>query len=111
MMAAQEQYNVPPQAKSPDHYARKVYCPKCRARLMDIHAKDLEYKAMLARMGDRLSFDFSMKCPKCGSIVGISFERTPAVIHFRTAWGPPPDWGLPLPTPYRVVLLEEGVGA
>lgn len=110
-MTVQERHNVPPRSKAPDHYVRKVYCPKCRARLMDIQAKDLEYRAMLAHMGNRLSFDFCMKCPKCGSIVGISFARNPAGIHFRTASGPPPDWSLPLPTPYRVILLEEGVGA
>ena len=70
-----ENTKIASRVKSSDRYDRKVHCPQCRARLMDIHADDLEYKAVLAQIGSRMSFDFSVKCPKCRSLVGISFEH------------------------------------
>ena len=92
-------------AEETDHHDRKVHCPNCRARLMDIHAKDLEYKAVLAQIGSRMTMDFSMKCPKCKSVVGISFERTEATLYFRMNYGIEPPKALAIPTPYRVILL------
>lgn len=109
-MTVQEQHNVPPQPKVPDHYARKVHCPKCRARLMDVQAKDLGYSATLVRMGDKPTFDFSMKCPKCGSIVGISFARDSA-IHYRTVPVPPSGLTCSHPAWYQMVFLAGSVKA
>ena len=90
-----------------DHHDRKVHCPNCRARLMDIVADDLEYKAVLAQFGGRRSMDFSMKCPKCKSIVGISFERQQRLFFYMSAGAVPPPYAFTEPTPYRVILLSE----
>ncbi len=100
-------------AKTPDHYERKVHCPKCRARLMDIHAEDIEYKSVLAQIGQQMTFDFSMKCPKCRSIVGISFDRIAPKVAFRTVGNRRPQVDLVCsdPMPYRIILLNEEVGA
>jgi len=88
-----------------DRYYPKVYCPKCDARLMDIRSDNLEYKAVVEQMGNRDQFDFSMKCPKCKSIVGIAFERKRANISFRTEHGVPVPVIKAAPTPYQIVIL------
>ena len=72
-----------------DRYYPKVHCPQCDARLLDIRSDDLEYRAVIEQMGNRNQFDFSTKCPKCKSIVGITFERKRARIKFRTTPGIP----------------------
>ena len=95
--------------RSGDH-GRKVACPQCRARLFDINPENWDYKAIVMRMGDRMSFDIAEKCPKCKALVGISLERKQAPLMFRTVGNQPPVV-FTLPTPYRVVLLEEGAGA
>ena len=80
---------------------------------MDVHADDIEYKAVLAQIGRKVTFDFSVKCPKCKSIVGISCERVSAPVVFRTAH----DYQVPVemvysdPIPYRGILPDEEVGA
>ena len=40
-----------------DEHARKVACPQCRARLFDINPDNWEYKAIVMRMGDRMTMD------------------------------------------------------
>ena len=96
-----------------DEHARKVACPQCRARLFDINPDNWEYKAIVMRMGDRMTMDIMEKCPKCKALVGISLERKQAQLKFRTVSNQPPVGvrSLSLPMPCRVVLLEEGAGA
>lgn len=61
--------------KTADHYLRKVNCPQCRARLMDIHSERLKHSTSLLINENVLELDFSIKCPKCKSVIGIAFER------------------------------------
>jgi len=88
-----------------DRYYPKVRCPKCDARLLDIRSDDLEYKAVIEQMGNREQFDFSTKCPRCKSIVGIAFSRKQAQVSFRMAPGVPAPVIRTSPMPYQVVLL------
>ena len=97
-------------AKRFDEHLRKVACPQCRARLFDINPDNWDYKAIVMRMGDRTSFDIAEKCPKCKALVGISLERKRAPLMFRTVDNRQPAV-FTMPTPYRVVLLEESTGA
>lgn len=62
--------------KTIDHYFRKVNCPQCRVRLMDIHSQSLKHSAALLSSDNMLEHDFSIKCPKCKSVIGITFERS-----------------------------------
>ena len=100
-------------AKRFDEHLRKVACPQCRARLFDINPDNWEYKAIVMRMGDRISFDIAEKCPKCKALVGISLERKQSQLKFRTVSNQPPvgAQSFSLPMPFRVILLEEGAGA
>ena len=100
-------------AKRFDEHLRKVACPQCRARLFDINPNNWDYKAIVMRMGDRTSFDIAEKCPKCKALVGISLESKQTQLKFRTVSNQPPVGvqSFSLPTPYRVILLEEGAGA
>ena len=97
-------------AKRFDEHLRKVACPQCRARLFDINPDNREYKAIVMRMGDRMTMDIMEKCPKCKALVGISLERKQ---KFRTVSNQPPTGvqSFSLPIPYRVILLEEGADA
>ena len=88
-----------------DRYSPKVHCPQCDARLLDIRSDDLEYRAVIEQMGNRNQFDFSTKCPKCKSIVGITFERKQAQIKFRTAFGVPAPVIKTAPMPQRIVII------
>lgn len=86
-------------------YYPKVHCPQCDARLLDIRSDDLEYRAVIEQMGSRDQFDFSTKCPKCKSIVGITFERKQAQISFRMAPGVPAPVLKTEPTPTRIAII------
>jgi len=97
--------------KSEDRYRPKVYCPKCRARLMDICQSDLYYQAVLAGMGDKITWDFAMKCPKCNSMVGISFERAAPRLMYRRTDHTEVVKAYALPMPYHEVILSEPVGS
>ena len=97
-------------AKRFDEHGRKVACPQCRARLFDINPDNWEYKAIVMRMGDRMTMDIMEKCPKCKALVGISLERKRAPLMFRTVDNRQPAV-FTMPTPYRVVWLEESTGA
>ena len=97
-------------AKRFDEHGRKVACRQCRARLFDINPDNWEYKAIVMRMGDRMTMDIMEKCPKCKALVGISLERKRAPLMFRTVDNRQPAV-FTMPTPYRVVLLEESTGA
>ena len=88
-----------------DRYYPKVHCPQCNARLLDIRSDDLEYSAIIEQMGNRDQFDFSIKCPKCKSIVGITFERRQAQIKFRTASGVPAPVMKTAPMPQRIAII------
>lgn len=61
--------------KTRDHYLKKLYCPQCRGRLMDIHSNRLKYSASLLGYDNILEHDVSIKCPKCKSVIGIILER------------------------------------
>ena len=88
-----------------DRYYPKVHCPQCDARLLDIRSDDLEYRAVIEQMGNRDQFDFSTKCPKCKSIVGITFERKRAQIKFRTTPGIPAPVIKTAPMPQRIAII------
>lgn len=90
---------------STDRYYPKVHCPQCDARLLDIRSDDLEYRAVIEQMGSRDQFDFSTKCPKCKSIVGITFERKQAQIKYRMASGVPAPIIQTAPMPQEVKIL------
>ena len=92
-------------------HTRKVLCPQCNARLFDINPDNWDYKTIVMRMGDRVDFDIAEKCPRCKALVGISLERKQVTLMFRTVSNKPPQSFYSLPTPYRVILLEEGSGA
>ena len=102
--------NIEVRAVRSDDHTRKVACPQCRARLFDLNTDNWDYKAIILRMGDKTSIDIAQKCPKCKALVGISLERIKAPIMFRTVTGTSPTI-FTLPTPYRVIILEEGTGA
>lgn len=88
-----------------DRYYLEIHCPQCDARLLDIRSDDLEYRAVIEQMGNRDQFDFSTKCPKCKSIVGITFERKRAQIKFRTASGVPAPVIKTAPMPQRIAII------
>ena len=88
-----------------DRYYPKVHCPQCDARLLDIRSDDLEYRAVIEQMGNRDQFDFSTKCPKCKSIVGITFERKQSQIKFRTASSVPAPVIKTAPMPQWIAVI------
>ena len=64
-----------PQRLHSDHRDRKVHCPQCRARLMDIQDDSLLYTATLLSANCNAHYALTVKCQKCRSFVGLSFEH------------------------------------
>ena len=58
-------------AKSPDHYWRKVRCPICGHRLMDVCSETLDCTAEIIMPQDTNTYDMVMKCD-CRKRVGIT---------------------------------------
>ena len=69
-----------PQRQHSDHRDRKVHCPQCRARLMDIQDDSLLYTAALLSANCNAHYALTVKCQKCRSFVGLSFEYRPTAI-------------------------------
>ena len=64
-----------------------------------------------AGMGDKITWDFAMKCPKCNSMVGISFERAVPRLQYRRTDHTAVVKAYALPMPYHEVILSEPVGS
>ncbi len=65
--------------RSADHSNRKVQCPECRARLMDVTDPELEYRAVPIRKNDDTSsFAFTVKCARCKTMVGVFLRQSVA---------------------------------
>ena len=58
-----------------DHRDRKVHCPQCRARLMDIQDDSLLYTATVLSKNCNAHYALTVKCQKCRAFVGLSFEH------------------------------------
>lgn len=58
--------------KSADHYDRKIHCPRCRARLMDVAEYGLDYRAVVTEDDRRKGFGLIVKCGRCKATVGIT---------------------------------------
>ena len=87
----------------------KSLMPLCRARFKDICNSDLEYRAVLQGMGNRMAFDFAIKCPRCKAIGGISFERSRMPLMFMSHTERLPRYAFYNLAPHRVVVLAEDV--
>ena len=69
-----------PRRQHSDHRDRKVHCPQCRARLMDIQDDSLLYTAALLSANCNAHYALTVKCQKCRAFVGLSFEHRPTPI-------------------------------
>lgn len=69
-----------PRRQHSDHRDRKVHCPQCRARLMDIQDDSLLYTATVLSPDYNAHYALTVKCQKCRAFVGLSFEHKPAPI-------------------------------
>lgn len=65
--------------------------------------------AVLQGMGNRMAFDFAIKCPRCKAIGGISFERSRMPLMFMSHTGRLPRYAFYNLAPHRVVVLAEDV--
>ena len=63
------------QRQHSDHRDRKVHCPQCHARLMDIQDDSLLYTATLLSANCNAHYALTVKCQKCRAFVGLSFEH------------------------------------
>ena len=69
-----------PRRQHSDHRDRKVHCPQCHARLMDIQDDSLLYTATVLSPDCNAHYALTVKCQKCRAFVGLSFEYLPTAI-------------------------------